>query len=180
MDDETKLQIEYQYQVYSSAQGLVPLADAKAGAVIGANLALIATLANAPFFMDKFYKIVNLPAPQGPVMAVFIAFCAFTIASILSALLVLYPRPSNTISKLRPPKLTFFEHILKKQSADRYLSAVKDLEPEAVLHEMCSQNFEVAKILSQKYAISKLSMGTFIISMASWLVLLYQVFRYQF
>ncbi|HNY13609.1 MAG TPA: DUF5706 domain-containing protein [Candidatus Wallbacteria bacterium] len=179
MDDETKLQIEYQYQVYSSGQGLIPLADAKAGAIIGANLALIATLANAPFFMDKFYKIANLPAPQGTVISVFVLFCVFTLVSILCSLMVLYPRPSNTISKLRPPHLTYFEHILKKQSADRYLSAVKDLEPEAVLHEMCSQNFEIAKILSQKYSISKLSMGTFIISMASWLLLLYQVFKYQ-
>lgn len=176
MDDELKMQINYQYQVYSSAQGLVPLADAKAGAVIGANLALVATLANAPFFIEKLHKIVNMPVPPAGVVTVFTAFSACAAVSALCALLVLFPRPSNNISRLRPPRLTFYEHVLSRKSPDRYLSDVKDLEPEALLQEMCSQNFELAGILSAKYRMSKASIVAFVCALVLWVVLFFQLF----
>jgi len=179
MRSEMKQLINYQYQVYSSAQGLIPLADAKAGAIIGANLALIATFINAPFFNDKFVKIVKMVVPPQHIMLTFTAFVIFSIISIICAVLVLYPRPSLHMSKLHPPRLTFYQHVFNHNNAERYLNRVSELSEDSILQEMCVQNFEISTILDAKYRMSKISLAAFLMNMLAWSALLFTIFNYQ-
>lgn len=172
-----KRQIGYQFQVYSSSQGLVPLADAKAGAIIGANLALVATLVNAPVFYDKFRKaFAGIDgAPHGVVLLT-AAFALISIVSVMTAVMVLYPRPAKTGTKLHPARLTYFEHIFACHSAERYLDRVGEMTDGAILQEMCVQNFELSAILTSKYSMLKTSLTTFLAGMIIWATLIFQVF----
>lgn len=179
MENEVRSQVEHQFHVYESSQAMIPLADAKAGAIIAANIGLIATIVNAPFIIEKFSKIVSMPSPPGHIIMVFLAFAVFSLISIATGVMVLYPRPSFHDSKLKPPKLTFFGDIYKYQNAERYLSHVKELDDGVILQEMCAQNFEVAKILHQKYRISKVALTTFIFSLGAWVFFIYAVFKFQ-
>jgi hypothetical protein len=178
MEKEVKRQIGYQYQVYSSSQSLVPLADAKAGAIIGANLALVATLINAPFFYEKFSKVTAAGDGRASALVLLaIVFAAVSIISILSAVMVLYPRPSKAGVKIHPARLTYFEHIFACNSAERYLSRVNDLDDAAILQEMCVQNYELSAILIAKYKMLKTSLTTFLANMVIWALLIFKVFN---
>ncbi|MEZ7892995.1 MAG: DUF5706 domain-containing protein [Candidatus Wallbacteria bacterium] len=176
-EDSIEYQIEHQFQVYESSQGLVPLADAKAGAIIAANLGLIATIANAPFVVDKIMKIINAPSDKNSIIFFLLAFFLFgSICSIVTGLMVLYPRPSKIEMKMKTPHLTFYENILNCGNPEKYYNNIKSMNPDIMLQEMCVQNFELAKILQVKYQFSKISLSTFVITLVLWLIFLYKVF----
>ncbi|HOD40919.1 MAG: hypothetical protein BWY32_03778 [bacterium ADurb.Bin243] len=177
MEKDIKRQISYQFQVYSSSQGLVPLADAKAGAIVGANIALIATLINAPFFYEKLKKIIDASAPSGTAVFLLSVFAVISIISIMSAVMVLYPRPSQHVTKLHPARLTYFEHIFSCRSAERYLSRVGELDDGEILQEMCVQNYELSTILIAKYKMLKTSLALFLANMIIWAALIFKFFQ---
>ncbi len=178
-DKEIKHQISYQYQVYSSSQSLIPLADAKAGAIIGANIALIATLINAPFFYEKFKKITSLLDRPSFILLLASAFAIISVVSIIGALLVLYPRPTDHRTKLHPPRLTFFEHIFFCGGAERYMSRVGELDGNMILQEMCVQNYELSTILIAKYKMLKFALASFLFNLLIWALLIFEIFKFN-
>jgi len=176
-DKEIKYQIGYQYQVYSSSQSLIPLADAKAGAIIGANIALVATLVNAPFFYEKFKKIAAAGGQQHALFFMAAAFAIISVISIMGALMVLYPRPSDNKTKLHPARLTFFEHIFSCGTAERYMTRVNELDSPMILQEICVQNYELSTILVAKYKMLKFALTMFLINMILWALLIFEAFK---
>jgi hypothetical protein len=176
-EKEIKYQIGYQYQVYSSSQSLIPLADAKAGAIIGANIALVATLINAPFFYDKLKKIMAAGGQQHAIFFMAAAFALISVISIMCALMVLYPRPSDNKTKLHPARLTFFEHIFSCGTAERYMTRVNELDGPMILQEICVQNYELSTILIAKYKMLKFALTMFLINMVLWALLIFEAFK---
>ena len=80
---------------------------------------------------------------------------------------------------MKPPRLTFYGDVFKYKSAEHYYNHVKELNDGVILQEMCTQNFEVARILHEKYRVSKVSLATFLVALGSWIFFIYTVFKYQ-
>ncbi|HEV8578564.1 MAG TPA: Pycsar system effector family protein [Thermoanaerobaculia bacterium] len=111
----------------------VTVADAKAGAFLGASLAL------ATILIGDIGK--HMPWAVGYWIALF-----SVAVSITSAAVALFPRlPSSGIS------LLFWEDIRSRPSADAYEQEVLSLTSDQLEREYANQNYHVSRVLHRKH-----------------------------
>lgn len=118
----------------------VAIADAKAGAIIAANVVTITLLASI-IVPNKIFGIT-----------IFIAVVLFSISTVISTM-VIYPR----IVRNDVPGVIFWEDIRTFKNFDEYFSKLQKFDLFQVEREYASQNFTLSNILRTKHRFIRLS-----------------------
>ena len=112
----------------------VAIADAKAGAIIAANVVIITLLAS----LDVPSKVFGI--------IIFIAVVLFSVSTVTSTL-VIYPR----ILHNETPGVIFWEDIHTFKNFDEYFSKIQGFDLFQVEKEYAAQNYILSKILRIKH-----------------------------
>jgi len=123
----------------------VALADAKAGALVAADLGFAVILFS------------NQPRTDMGTIVYWGAALLFTVSALVGAS-ALYPRSSkNDLS------LIFWQGISQQKTSDDYWSAVSNLDERKVKQEYAEGNYHVSRILCAKYSIIRWCASLFIL-----------------
>lgn len=170
------MRIEYQLQVFSSAQSLVPIADAKAAAILAANLAFVAAVFRTHDFMATM-KGFGANSGKSLSLALMLLFFACCILSVVSALMVIFPRFTPAKDRPDASHLTWFRDVVKHHGPLGYHDKVRALSSEDILKEVCCQSFMVSKILVAKYSYTRTALMALVVSFLFWIAFLIDAFR---
>ena len=176
MGADFDMRIEYQLQVFSSAQSLVPIADAKGAAILAANLAFIAAVFRTNDFMMTM-KHSGIHDGSFLMLALVVLFFGCSVVSVVAALMVIFPRFASTKGRPDAAHLTWFRDVVRHAGPEGYHEKVAALSSAEILKEVCCQSFVVSRILVSKYSYTRTALIGLIFAFAFWIAFLIDAFR---
>ena len=124
----------------------VTVADAKAGALLAANLVILGGLMSIKF--EIWPWLVNLTALT-------------SLISLILSLFVLYPRIPR-----KGNGLIFWEHVKNYQTAEDYRNAVNSMDRKQMEDDYSIQNWRISRVLSNKNSYVRRSIWVLMISIS--------------